>query len=174
MEYIKQLTERNHNSGYDPHVVERREFIDYIRAGDVYYKGEVVGKGKVIFDREGLFSGLERMDTNFALAEVIHKSRHLKEKENIHYHLQTVLERMQFDYSHLTSLRFARTCVAAPNLQEVPNLMEQDSVLEKYADDFRRILELKKSFRHGEIGFPFDEVGTLSRRLQQLADDVGV
>ncbi len=157
-------------------VIDEKEFERNIRAGDVFYKHEVLQKGKISYERDEYVSRLQdcmkSMEADFELNQEIQKERYNYEKIGFMCEMENALERLVWCFSDLVYFRLAQTQKEPQGVEEVPFLMESDEILMEYATDFIRIRDLYKTFRHRRGEFPFEELGRFVKRLQQMEDEI--
>lgn len=176
MQLIREATNEMDGRKYFMLVVDEGEFETNVIAGDVFYKHEVLGKGKILHERNVYLSEMQTrigsMETDFELIQSIQKERYRADKSGLMCGMEEVLERLMWGFRDLTYLRLAQIQEEPVGMEEAPTSMERDDILKKYSSDYVRIRRIYKAFQHRQADFPFEELGYFSGRLEQMEDDI--
>jgi predicted nucleotidyltransferase len=158
----------NIGGGYNPDVVSKEEFERMVRNGDIFYRYEVLGKGRIVYERDSSISNLLAEQPEFNELCNLYSKRMKQEKNYIHYFFANGIDRLKWMFNHLACLFLAKEGIYPQGLNELYNEMEKDEMLSEYLDDFKEIARIAKDIKHGGIDYSFSEIDRIYERLCEL------
>ena len=165
-----------HDVKYFITIIQEDELWENLCAGDLFCKHEVLGKGKILYENNGILSRwmleLETRETDFKASLEIHRHRYHVNKEGLRLHLESTLEKLEWAFTSLILSRFTETETEPESIKDAINLMKKDSVLSKYFHDFIEIRETTKNLQHHRIEFPFKKLEHYINRLEKIHADL--
>ena len=179
-EKIKNTTDVFNGEKYFILAVNSEEFQKIIKSGDYFYRDEIVGKGKIIYEHDEYIKNaiLEPIDTK--MSESINSDRYKNDINGLEFNIHGTLERIQWCFMDIIQLKLAKEGKTPIGLEEmasialIPELRFQNKELAEYIDDFMKVFKLNKDYQHKKIDFPFDELSYFYNKLNNLEKDVGL